>query len=48
MNQRRESTPSEQPYEPAEDPDADPAELEPIADRPSQAEGEDGESGTGR
>ena len=37
-------TPSERPYDPAEDPDADPEQLtheEPV-DQPSQAEGEDG------
>ncbi len=37
------TTPSERPYDPATDPDADPEQLEheePV-DRPSQAEGED-------
>ena len=40
MNER-ENTPSEEPYDPAQDPDADPDELTPIAQRPSQAEGDD-------
>ncbi|WP_324649724.1 hypothetical protein [Georgenia sp. H159] len=36
-------TPSEQPYDPAEDPDADPEQLEreESFDQPSQAEGND-------
>ncbi|GAA4426697.1 hypothetical protein GCM10023169_25760 [Georgenia halophila] len=38
-----ETTPSEKPYDPAEDPDADPEELEasPRHRQPDQAEGED-------
>ncbi len=41
------STPSEKPYDPAQDPDADPEQLkrEESVDQPSQAEGED-DSGT--
>jgi len=37
------STPSEKPYDPAQDPDADPEQLkrEESFDQPSQAEGED-------
>ncbi|MEE6282207.1 CDGSH iron-sulfur domain-containing protein [Georgenia sunbinii] len=35
------TTPSEKPYDPAKDPDADPEELESKPPRPSQAEGED-------
>lgn len=36
------TTPSEQPYDPAQDPDADPEMLEKnAAGRPSQAEGDD-------
>ncbi|PYG00565.1 hypothetical protein SAMN05216184_103136 [Georgenia satyanarayanai] len=36
-------TPSEQPYDPAKDPDADPEQLkrEESFDQPSQAEGDD-------
>ena len=43
------STPSEQPYDPAKDPDADPEQLEreESQDQPSQAEGED-RPGAGR
>ena len=47
MSENTSSTPSEKPYDPAKDPDADPEQLEreePV-DQPSQAEGEDG-SGT--
>ena len=40
MNER-ENTPSEELYDPAQDPDADPEEMTPIAQRPSQAEGDD-------
>lgn len=41
------TTPSEQPYDPAKDPDADPEQLtrEESFDQPSQAEGDD-RSGT--
>lgn len=35
------TTPSEKPYDPAKDPDADPEELESKPPRPSQAEGDD-------
>lgn len=41
MREREEKNPSEEPYDPADDPDADPDQLKPIAERPSQAEGED-------
>ena len=41
MSESTEKTPSEKPYDPAQDPDADPEELESTAGRPSQAEGED-------
>lgn len=35
------STPSEQPYDPAQDPDADPAMLEQVSGPASPAEGDD-------
>jgi len=41
MRERGESTPAEPAYDPADDPDADPAQLEHLAERPSKAEGED-------
>lgn len=34
-------SPTEPDYDPDQDPDADPEQLRPIAERPSQAEGED-------
>lgn len=46
MDEKR--NPSERPYDPAEDPDADPGELEDGHDRqPDQAEGEDDPERTG-
>ncbi|WP_170175144.1 MULTISPECIES: hypothetical protein [Georgenia] len=43
------STPSEQPYDPTTDPDADPGSLtsREAADQPDQAEGEDDPAETG-
>lgn len=43
------STPSEQPYDPTTDPDADPSSLtsREAADQPDQAEGEDDPAETG-
>ena len=40
MSEPNQTTPSEQPYDPATDPDADPEQLA-TRPRPSQAEGED-------
>ncbi|MFC7403690.1 hypothetical protein [Georgenia alba] len=49
MSQNSGSTPSEKPYDPSQDPDADPEQLEAseAEQQPDQAEGEDTPAETG-